>query len=110
MIVDGWLSAALAGKPVPWTSIRAEGAGVLKACNAFEVSELLHYHLTRHLEPPGWPADVAEELARRARASAARQLVRAREIADVLQALGSDGIRFCSRERPSAISCTSPRR
>ena len=92
MIVDRWLSAALAGKPVPWTSIHAERAGVLQACSALEVSELLHYHLTRH-ESPGWPADVAEELARRARASAARQLVRAREIADVLQALGSDGIR-----------------
>lgn len=93
MIVDGWLSAALAGKSVPWTSIRAESAGLLKACRALEVSELLHYHLTRHLGSPGWPADVAEELAQRARASAARQLVRAREIADVLQALASCDIR-----------------
>ena len=93
MIVDGWLRAALAGRPVPWTSIGAEGAGVLQACSALEVSELLHYHLTRNLESPGWPADVGEELARRARASAAHQLVRAREIADVLQALGSCGIR-----------------
>ena len=58
-----------------------------------EVSELLHYHLTRHLGSPGWPADVGEELTRRARASAARQLVRAREVAGVLQALGSHGIR-----------------
>jgi hypothetical protein len=93
MIIDEWLSAALRGQPVEWSSPDVSSATLLATCDTLEVSELLHHQLSRNPRLPGWPADVRTELARRARNSSARQLVRSAEIAETLDALASCGVR-----------------
>jgi len=93
VIIEDWLGAALRGEPVPWTRVGGSSTTLLAAADAFEVSELLHHHLSRGVRSHGWPTDVRRELAQRAHASAARQLVRAAEIADVLQALARSRVR-----------------
>jgi Uncharacterised nucleotidyltransferase len=93
MTPDEWLSAALRGEPVEWGALSLSSCALLAKCEALEVSELLHHQLARNPQFRGWPADVRTELARRAHESAARQLVRSAEIAQVLQLLASNGIR-----------------
>lgn len=92
MMLEERLSPALRGEPVEWAALNVSGAALLARCDALEVSELLHHQLTRNPQFCGWPADVRAELARRAHASTARQLVRSAEIAEVLQALASNGV------------------
>src|SRR5262245_64961301 len=92
-VINEWLSAALRGDPVDWSSLGASSATLLATCDTLEVSELLHHQLTRNPQSPAWPVDVRAELARRARESTAWQLVRSAEIAAVLDVLGSFGVR-----------------
>lgn len=93
VIIEEWLGGALRGEPVPWTRVGGSGTALLATADAFEVSELLHHHLSGDERSHGWPAAVRRELAQRAHASAARQLVCAAEIADVLQLLARRGVR-----------------
>ena len=93
MSTTDWLSAALRGEAAQWNSLGASSGTLLEACDTLEVSELLHHQLIRTPQYGGWPAQVRTELARRTRESTARQLVRSAEIAEVLNALASYGVR-----------------
>jgi hypothetical protein len=92
MIAADWLETALRGTPASWSALDESNGTLLAACETLEVSELLHHLSARHRAQHDWPAGVRLELARRAQASAARQLTRTREISDVLQALAARGI------------------
>jgi len=93
MMLEEWLSAALRGEPVEWDGFSLSSAAVLARCDALEISELLHHELARDPHFRGWPTDLRTELARRARESTARHLVRSAEIAEVLEALASNSVR-----------------
>ncbi len=92
MMLEERLSVALRGEPVEWGELNLSREALLARCDALEVSELLHHQLARNPYVRGWPMDVRADLAGRARESAARQLVRSAEIAQLLQALASNGI------------------
>lgn len=89
MSVVECLDAALRGETVPWARLGATNDELLSTCESLEISALLHQQLSRGEMSADWPGAVRRELARRARATAARDLVRTREIADVLEALSS---------------------
>src|SRR5262245_54153171 len=93
MMLEPWLNAALRGDPVEWDGLSLSAAALLARCDALEVSGPLHHQLARNPQFCGCPTDVQTELARRARESTARQLVRSAEIAEVLEALASHGVR-----------------
>jgi hypothetical protein len=86
------LDAMLLGENVRWETLGATSSALLDTCTEREISALVHQRLTRFERTHDWPADVCRELARRAHAAAATELVRAREIAAVLDALASHGI------------------
>lgn len=68
-------------------------AGLLDVCADHDLTGLVHQRLhTRHPDPD-WPDDVRERLAQAARAEAAKELLRSREITAVLQTLAAEGIR-----------------
>lgn len=93
MRAEDWIHSALGGRPAPWNALAASSTTLLATADALEVSELLNEYAGRTAAACDWPHDVRRELARRSRASTARQLVRTTEIADVLFALGSRGVR-----------------
>jgi putative nucleotidyltransferase-like protein len=92
-MVEDCLCTVLGGQAVPWSEVGVSTASLLATSDALEVSELLHYRLAEYSRSHGWPANVRFQLAQRAHTSAARQLVRAAETADVLQALARRGLR-----------------
>lgn len=87
-----WVEDILCGRVPPWSDVRASGTEVLDACAALELSEVVHDRLTRSRQGNDWPCDVLRELESRAHTAAARELVRAREVTDVLEALAARGV------------------
>jgi hypothetical protein len=72
-----------------WAQVNASAEEFLECCAALEMSELVHDRLVRGRAETDWPDEVRRELERRARVAAARELVRAREITCVLDALAA---------------------
>jgi hypothetical protein len=87
-----WINAVLRGHAPRWGEIGSGADTVLRVCAELEISGLVHHQLTRDAVPSDWPDDVRLELEQRARAAAAIDLVRAREITRVLDALAADGV------------------
>jgi Uncharacterised nucleotidyltransferase len=87
------LAALLRGDARPWRDVPAEPAAFLAACAADDLAPLLWHHLHKTVAFGAWPPAVREGLAERARASAARELLVARELARVIAALAERDIR-----------------
>ncbi|MFL6280558.1 MAG: nucleotidyltransferase family protein [Vicinamibacterales bacterium] len=76
--------------PLPrWSHVNASPEEFLESCATLEISELVHDRMVGGRAETDWPDEVRRELERRARVAAARELVRAREIACVLDSLAS---------------------
>jgi hypothetical protein len=84
--------ALLRGEDVPWNGLGAEPGVVLAALTEHDLIGLIHERIG-HSPYTDWPQDIRRELARRAHAEAARELLRGEEIRAVLAALVSDGMR-----------------
>jgi putative nucleotidyltransferase-like protein len=87
-----WLEDVLRDRVPCWTDMRVSADEVLDACRSFEVSELVHDRLMRARADHGWPRQVRRELDLRAHRAAAHELVRAREIVDLLGALAAQNV------------------
>ncbi|MEP7305048.1 MAG: nucleotidyltransferase family protein [Acidobacteriota bacterium] len=87
----GGLAALIDGTTVPWTSLEATPAELMDACDEEGLAGLLHHHLGLGAGPD-WPETVREEIASRACAAAAEELLRQSETIATLTALGSAGV------------------
>jgi hypothetical protein len=79
----------LQGQLPRWAQVNASPEEFLECCAALEISELVHDRFVRGRAETDWPDEVRRELERRARVAAAHELVRAREIACVLDSLAA---------------------
>jgi hypothetical protein len=86
------LAALLKDQDIPWDALRIAPAELLEACAEEELTSLVHQSLHRRRRETDWPEDVREGLAREARADAARELLRQREIVSALDALAAEGL------------------
>lgn len=75
-----------------WSALDVTADAFLHACRAEDLTGLVHARLGRMTNGAHWPVTVREELAGRARADAAHELLRRREIASVLNALADAGV------------------
>ncbi len=83
------LAALLRGEPVSWADVASTADDFVAACDEQQVTVLVAEHV-RALPPSGkWPDAVRRQLAARARAAAARELVVQRELTAVLDALAA---------------------
>ena len=87
-----WPDQVLRGEVPRWADLGCTIDEVIERCRALEITALLHDRLTRCGSASGWPDAVCDVLAREARATAARELVRAREIASILEAFAAQGV------------------
>src|SRR4051794_10882083 len=83
------LDEILHGHLPRWAQVNVSSDEFLECCAALEISELVHDRFVRGGAETAWPAHVRRELERRTRVAAARELVRAREIARVLDSLAA---------------------
>lgn len=90
--IDGALRALLSGGTADWPSIGATPDAFVEACRREEVEALVDDRLRGLPRRAGWPREVLGELGARARAAAARELTRQRELARVLEALAAAGV------------------
>jgi hypothetical protein len=88
----GALAALLREEGVSWSSIGATPGEFVDACVKEDLSGVISQRLNRLDTAGGWPEDLRRDLAQRAHAEAARELLRAREIVSALDALAADGI------------------
>ena len=86
------LAALLRGESVSWAALGLEPGDFLTACVEEDLTGLVHRQLAA-APPADWPRDVLGELERAARADAAREALRRRELIAVLDALAGSGIR-----------------
>jgi hypothetical protein len=87
------LAAVLRGERVAWSTLGLAPDAVLDACIAHDLTSLFHQRLTtQHAECGDWPLELREAVARYARAEAARELLRWKEIVSVLDALTAAGV------------------
>ena len=87
-----WVAAVVRGDTPRWENVNADPETVLDVCAELEISGLVHFQLTRGAEPSDWPDTVCLALEQRVRAAVAIELVRAREITCVLDALATHGV------------------
>ena len=90
--IDGALCALLRGGDVDWPSIGATPDVFVEACGREDVEALVDDRLRALPRHAGWPREVLATLGARARAAAARELTRQRELARVLEALAAAGV------------------
>ena len=86
------LDAILRGEDVAWRALDTTPSELLDTCAENGIAELVHHHLAGFDRSGDWPDEVRGELARRAHAAAAMELVRGREVASVLDALTAAGV------------------
>jgi hypothetical protein len=86
------LAALLRGESLPWTRLGTTVDEFLDACTAHGVTGLLYERVRRAPWWVTWPAQVDEALANERRAATARELLCAREITSVLDALAAAGV------------------
>jgi putative nucleotidyltransferase-like protein len=89
MTTMAWVDSLLSGQPPSWSEVGAGNRTVLDTCEALEVSALVHDHLTRCGLEHDWPIAICCQLQDRARAAAARELVRIAEVRRVLERLAA---------------------
>ena len=87
------LFEVLQGKSRQWRELELEPHEFLAVCEREEIGGLVFAQLAGLDAAGDWPPEVRSELARIARESAATEMVRRREIAAVLEALGACGVR-----------------
>lgn len=78
---------------MPWTAFEWTTVDLLDACATREISALVYRQRLRASETDDWPDDARMALARQTREAEASELLRGREIAAVLDALASAGVR-----------------
>ena len=89
-LADG-LAAVLRGTNVPWRTLGVPPAEFLERCAEEDLTGLVYARL-RGRPQVDWPPDLSAALAREARAEAARELLRHRELTSVLEVLAAQGI------------------
>ncbi len=89
MTSPAWVDSLLRGQIPSWPEVERADRTALDTCDALEISALVYAHLTRHAGRHDWPLDICRQLQQRARAAAARELVRIGEIQHVLDRLAS---------------------
>lgn len=87
----GRLAALLSGDDILWSVTPQAPAELLRACIEQDLTGLVHARVSARREGD-CPQDVRDDLARRARHDVARELLRRREIATVLDALAAHGV------------------
>ena len=87
------LDAILRDEQPAWPALGTTATAVLAACEAGEISALVHDKLTAFKNVDDWPEELRHDLARIAHASAAAELVRTREITAAVDALAQHDIR-----------------
>jgi hypothetical protein len=87
-----WVDAVIRGHIPRWEDVNTDPGRVLAVCAELEISGLVHSQLTRGVISSDWPDAVCLALEQRVRAAAAIELVRAREITRVLDALATHGV------------------
>jgi hypothetical protein len=88
----GRLAAVIRGDEVSWRSFGATPDELLEMCHEHDVVGLLHQSLTDAQRNRDWPKEFREDLARRARVDAAREMLRRREILAALNALAARNV------------------
>ena len=86
------LAAQLRNERVAWSALDVTAEQLLAVLDEEDLTGLVHIAIEPPAEPTDWPPEFCEELARRARAAVATELLRQRETAFVLGALGARGI------------------
>lgn len=85
----GTLAAVLAGRANAWHALDITPDEFLRGCDDQRLTGLMHERLRGDA---GWPSEVREVLAAKARERAATELLRQREAAAVLAALAAEGV------------------
>src|ERR1700730_17596519 len=87
------LAGILRGERVPWNALGLGPRQLLDTCSAEDLIGLLHHRLCRTPAHNDCPPNRRDDLGRAARAIAACELLRHRQIVAALDALASAGIR-----------------
>jgi hypothetical protein len=90
---DDPLDAVLRGEDVPWHAFGWTTGALLDACATREIPALVYQRRRHTAHVNDWPEDACAALARLAGEAEATALLRGREIASVLDALASAGVR-----------------
>jgi hypothetical protein len=85
------LAALLSGDDILWSATTQTSAELLRTCIDQDLAGLVHARVSA-CRDGDCPRDVQDDLARRARHHVARELLRRREIASVLDALAAHGV------------------
>ncbi len=103
-LVEG-LAALLRGARPPWRSLGVEPESLLAACAEQDLAGLVQQRLARAGDCD-WPGPLREALAGVARAAAAEELLRGREVTAVLDALAARGVHpVLIKGTPLAYAC-----
>ena len=86
------LAALLRRERVAWSEVGVTPEQLLAVLDDEDLTGLMHVAIENPAESTDWPPVLREELARRTRAGVATELLRQRETALVLDALGASGI------------------
>jgi hypothetical protein len=92
LLIADRLAACLRDEAIPWPDFAASPAAVLGECEEHGVVGLLARHVAEWQDVERWPDELVDELQGLARADAAREALRRREIAAVLGALAGAGV------------------
>lgn len=90
--LDAGLTALVRGDSAPWGALHTTLAELIDTCAAQDLTGLIHDRLFAQRDVHDWPREVCDELAARARAQLARELLHRQEITAVLNALAAERI------------------
>jgi hypothetical protein len=86
------LAALIKGEDVAWSAFGVTAAQFVEECRAEDLIGLVHERLRGRPRGADWPRDLHNQVAQEARAEAARELLRRREITSALDALAAVGV------------------
>jgi hypothetical protein len=101
----GLLAACLRNEPVSWRAFETTIEDFLLACEHHGVVGLMHLQVATQQVGADWPAAVRQELAARARAAAARELLSRREVTRLFEAFAAAGI-SCALFKGASLAST----
>jgi hypothetical protein len=90
--VDAALAAMLRGERVSWDALCTTAPAFVAACEDEGVTTLVARHLAAAGDDAGWPAPLVDDLQRLSRSAAAVELMQARELTRVLDALAAHDV------------------
>ena len=86
------LAALLRGEALPWSTFEIEPEDFVRVCHERDLTGLVFEKLCRSDVASDWPAPVREAIEREARWQTAGELLRARELVSVFDALATEGV------------------